>query len=151
MVVVRKPDDRRVRLGPLEVTLLLEASDGAGFSLVLFDAEPGTTAPPQLHANSREDWSALVLEGELTLSTETGPQTVASCELVFIPRDTPFNWRNAGPGRLRFVAVYSPAGFEQFFPDARAAVDQAGGMPTDPQELGQILMPLWQHYGVQPG
>jgi hypothetical protein len=56
--------------------------------------------------------------------------------LISIPWGVPrcqnqrtFKWRNTGPGLLRYFALYMPAGFEQFFRDAPAAVEQAGGMP----------------------
>jgi hypothetical protein len=35
----------------------------------LFEAGAGAVVPPQLHANTREDWCALICEGEMTIGT----------------------------------------------------------------------------------
>jgi quercetin dioxygenase-like cupin family protein len=135
-------------MGPLRLTILLDVADGVGLSVVLFEAAAGAVAPAQLHANTRESWCALICYGEMTVGTSGGELRARPGELIFVPRDAPFNWRNGGTGPLRFFAFYMPAGFEQFFPDAAAAVAQAGGMPADPAELGRLLMPLWRRYGV---
>jgi mannose-6-phosphate isomerase-like protein (cupin superfamily) len=135
-------------MGPLRLSVLVEAADQVGFSVALFEAGPGAIAPPQLHANTREDWCALICEGEMTIGTPDGERTAGAGAVIFVPRDASFNWRNSGPGSLRYFALYMPAGFEHFFSDAAAAVEQAGGMPTDPAELGRLLMPLWHRYGV---
>jgi mannose-6-phosphate isomerase-like protein (cupin superfamily) len=148
IVIRNSASGRQVGLGPLKVTILLEAADGLGVSVALFEAGAGAVAPPQLHANTREDWCALICEGEMTVGTSRGERRAGPGEVIFVPRNAPFNWRNGGPGALRYFAFYMPAGFEQFFPDAAAAVEQAGGMPADPVDLGRLLMPLWRRYGV---
>jgi mannose-6-phosphate isomerase-like protein (cupin superfamily) len=148
-VLVRSSADaHRVSLGPLGVTILLEMGDGLPFSVALFEAPPGATAPPQLHANTREDWCALICEGEMTIGTLHGERRGSRGVVMVVRRGVPFNWRNAGPGPLRFFAIYAPAGFENFFPDAAVAVERAGGMPSDPVQLGRLLMPLWRQYEI---
>jgi mannose-6-phosphate isomerase-like protein (cupin superfamily) len=144
-------ETRKVSLRPLTVTILLESADGLPFSVALFEAPPGATAPPQLHANTREDWCALVCDGEITVGTSHGERRCGPGAVMFVPRGVPFNWRNAGPGPLRYFALYSPGGFEHFFQDAAAAVEQVGGMPAEPAELGRLLMPLWRQYGISQG
>jgi mannose-6-phosphate isomerase-like protein (cupin superfamily) len=148
-ILIRSSSDAgKVALGPLEVTILLESADGLPFSIVKFEAPPGATAPPQLHANTREDWCALICEGAMAIGTPYGERRAGPGAVMFVPRGVPFNWRNAGPGPLRYFALYMPAGFEQFFRDASAAVEKAGGMPPLPVQLGHLMMPLWRQYGV---
>ena len=92
---------RKVSVGPLEVTILLESADGLPFSVAKFEAPPGATAPPQLHANTREDWCALICEGVMTIGTPRGERRLGPGAVMFVPRGAPFNWRNAGPATLR--------------------------------------------------
>jgi hypothetical protein len=84
----------------------------------------------------------------MAIGTPYGERRAGPGAVMFEPRDVPFNWRNAGPGPLRYFALYMPAGFEQFFRDASAAVEKAGGMPPLPVQLGHLMMPLWRQYGV---
>jgi oxalate decarboxylase/phosphoglucose isomerase-like protein (cupin superfamily) len=84
----------------------------------------------------------------MVIGTPYGERRAGPGAVMFVPRGVPFNWRNAGPGPLRYFALYMPAGFEQFFRDASAAVEKAGGMPPDPVQLGHLMMPLWRQYGV---
>lgn len=147
--MIRPDDGVHLKAGPATVTLKVTADHGARFSLVDYLVGPSFAAPPQLHAHTREDWAAYVVEGELVFVLGTTEKTVGAGSIILIPAGVPFAWRNDDPERpARYLAVYAPAGFEQFFADVVADVLDQGG--PSPQTMTAVIPPLWARYGVEP-
>jgi quercetin dioxygenase-like cupin family protein len=78
------------------------------------------TLPPRalaapLHRHSREDELSIVLEGELSALLGDDVVVAGAGEYVWKPRDQWHTFWNAGPGKLRFVELLMPAGFEGYF------------------------------------
>lgn len=68
----------------------------------------------------------------MAVGTPEGERRAGPGQVIFVPWDAPFNWRNAGPGPLRYFAMYRTAGFEEFFADAAAAWMRPEGCPPNP-------------------
>jgi quercetin dioxygenase-like cupin family protein len=83
------------------------------FAMITQDVSPGTTIP--IHAHDNEDEVIFIQSGhgEATL----GDQTVqlAAGSTLFVPQGTWHGGRNTGSDTLRWIALYSPSGFEGYF------------------------------------
>jgi mannose-6-phosphate isomerase-like protein (cupin superfamily) len=147
-VVVRADDGTRLDGRPSTVTIKVGAEHGAAFSVAVFEAAAGFRAPPELHGHTREDWAAYVLAGEVAFATDEGEVRAASGDLVLFRRGTRFAWSNPAPEPARFLAIYAPAGFERFFADLGQALTDQPDAIRDPAEMGRIVRPLWERYGI---
>jgi quercetin dioxygenase-like cupin family protein len=101
-----------------------------------------------LHAHTHEDWTAYVLTGEVTFATDEGDIVAAAGDAVVMKRGTRFAWSNDGSETVRYLAIWSPAGFERFFSDLGEAVRDQPEVIGDPEAMGRIVRPLWQRYGI---
>jgi quercetin dioxygenase-like cupin family protein len=123
------------------VTVKVAAADGAGFSLVEYVVPAGFAPPPVLHRHTRESAVVYVLEGELTYRFADGGTVAGPGTLVQLPAGAWFRWANESGRPARMLAMFSPAGFEQFFLDVLGAAADAGG------DLGAVIGPLRARYG----
>ena len=85
---------------------------------------PGTSIPVHLH--QREDEIIFIQSGrgEATLGDDTVALTGGS--ILFVPQGTWHGGRNTGTDLLRWIAIYSPSGFEGYFREiGRLTPDQA--------------------------
>jgi len=147
--LVLGPDDGHVlQSGPTRITLKVTAQESNRFSLVDYHVAPGFAPPPALHFHEQEDWMAYVLEGELTFVFDGGETSAVAGSVIFIPRGTPFAWRNEREEPARYLAVYAPAGFEQFFLDVGEGVAARGG--ASQETMAAVIPPLWEKYRIRP-
>lgn len=137
----------RLRMGANEIALKVTSAQGEKFALLEFYVAPRFTAPPVLHHHTREDWAAYVVEGEVTFAFSEREVRAPAGTTVFVPAGADFAWRNDREEPARYLAIYAPAGFEQFFSDLAGAI--AGGAPT-PEVMRQVIPPLWAKYEVSP-
>jgi mannose-6-phosphate isomerase-like protein (cupin superfamily) len=90
------------------------------FSIVDHPLAPRELAAP-LHRHHREDEYSFVLEGTLGALLGDEVVTAGPGSWVFKPRGQWHTFWNAGDGPCRIIEVISPAGFEDFFREIRAA------------------------------
>lgn len=126
----------------IEVRLGVE--DGAGLSLVEYVVPAHFSPPAVLHRHTREDAVVYVLEGELHYWFEAGDHAVRAGDVVHLRRGGWFRWANPTDAPARMLAMFSPAGFEQFFVDVAVETEAAGG---DRAALGPVLAALRERYG----
>lgn len=99
---------------------------------------PRFAAPPMLHHHTREDWVAYVVEGEVIFIFSDGEVRAPTGTTVFVPAGADFAWRNDADEPARYLAIHSPAGFDQFFVDVAEEVTGRGGAPT-PEVMQQVV------------
>jgi mannose-6-phosphate isomerase-like protein (cupin superfamily) len=131
------PEDGWVVLGPGEgqrysppghpgVVLKADAPTTQGrYSLLEFTvADDG----PPLHVHHDAEEAFYVLGGQIY--TRVGAETVRATTggFVLVPRGTPHTFANSGDRPGHMLAIFSPPGFEQFFPQV-AALDEPPGTP----------------------
>lgn len=121
----------------------LRADRSPRFAIVDYKVGPRFVAPPVLHHHVEDDWAGYVLEGTLTFVFSDRTEAAHAGDVIFVPRRTPFAWRNDADAPARFLAIYAPAGFESYFDDIAAAL-AGGGTALTPE----ILAPLWARHGV---
>ncbi len=131
------------------VTHKLRGEDtGGAFSLV--EVELFGDGPPQ-HIHKNEDETFYVLEGEINVLMGEQTVKVTAGSFAFIPKGTVHAMCRVGPKPARFLATYSPPGFERFFDeaagldlrdtDAYVAKAQALAKKYNMEVVGPPLMP----------
>src|SRR5919199_2269935 len=148
--VIGPDEGTRLRIGANEITLKVTSAQGEKFALVEYYVPPRFAAPPVLHHHTREDWAAYVVEGELTFVFPEREVNAPAGATVFVPAGADFAWRNDRDEAARYLAIYAPAGFEQFFLDLAGAVAASGGGAPTPEVMRQVIPPLWAKYEVRP-
>lgn len=132
------------------VSIRVRAEDTAGaFSVVEMQAPPGFQAPPVRHRHSNVDWYALIEDGEIVIELDGVEHRVPRGGLVVVPRGVAFRWCNASHEHgVRWLATYTPAGFERFFVDMVGRLRALGHPPT-PSDMTAIASSLWKQYDVE--
>jgi quercetin dioxygenase-like cupin family protein len=132
------------------VSIRVGAEDTAGaFSVVEMQVPPRFQAPPVPHRHSNVDWYAHVEEGEVAIELDGVEHRVQTGGVVVVPRGVAFRWWNASHEHgVRWLATYTPGGFERFFVDMVERLRTLGHPPT-PSDMASIARPLWTEYGVE--
>ena len=118
------------------VTFLVESQrTGNAWSLLAYDAPPGfVAAAPHTHARTTETF--FVLEGTLTVRLEQAEVEVDAFGCVVVPPRTRHTFRNAGHETVRFLALASPGGHDDFLRELLALIAAAPAWPpADPTPL----------------
>jgi len=128
------------------ITRLLGANDGAGLSLIVYEAPGGFAPPPVLHRHTRESCVGYVVEGALRYWFDDGAEHLAPAgSAVCLPSGAWFRWGNASPTETaKVLFMFTPAGFDEFFFDLGAALNTPG---FDMASFGSVLHDLRARYG----
>jgi mannose-6-phosphate isomerase-like protein (cupin superfamily) len=87
--------------------------DRGRFGMITQDVSPGTSIPVHLHECEDEIIFIQSGTGEATLGDDRVSLRPGS--VLFVPQQTWHGGRNTGAGTLRWIAIYSPSGFEGYF------------------------------------
>ncbi len=119
-----------------------EETSGA-YALIEYKAAPKFAGNPRSIQRDRET-ALYVLEGELTV--QVGDQTVKAPAGAFIqvPRGSVFAFSNPGSNPARFLALYSPGGFEKYFEEMTEVIERHGYPPPP-----DVMAPIVRKYGVE--
>lgn len=131
--------------GGIRVELLARARDtGGSFTFMRYTAPAGFTGPP-LHVHRDLDESMLLLEGRLRVRLGDEEQDVNAGGFMWMPRDVPHAFANAGDSPARFVGIISPPGrMEEFF---AAVAEELAGTEGPPDR--DRLMELNAKHGIE--
>jgi mannose-6-phosphate isomerase-like protein (cupin superfamily) len=121
----------------------LSAADGLGFSVIEQHIPPRFSPPPVEHRQTREAVAVYVVEGELTYWLDGEAVPAPAGALVHLPRLAWWRWANEADRPCRILAIFAPAGFEQYFLELTAAIASAGG----PQNAADTFTRLRARYG----
>lgn len=133
--ILSPSDGQLIWLGGLGVHFKLDGADTQGtFSVVEHPLEPGAFAPP--HTHSREDEFSYVLEG--TVGVKLGDQEflVSSGSYIVKPRGIPHAFWNPGPEPARLLEIIAPAGFEHYFVQLAALLNN--NVPRDDEAIEKL-------------
>jgi mannose-6-phosphate isomerase-like protein (cupin superfamily) len=93
------------------------------FAMITQDVSPGTVIPVHLHENEDEIIFIQSGTGEATLGDST--VALAAGATLHVPQGTWHGGRNTGTVTLKWIAIYSPSGFEGYFREiGRRAPDE---------------------------
>ena len=150
-VILQANAGERLAFAGNEVTFKLTGEESGGaFSVIEYAVAPGFVAPPVLHANTLEAWAGYVLEGTLGFEFEDGRRVIADeGAFLFLPRGTMFRWWNETEKPARWLCIYSPAGFENYFKEVGALIADLPKESFDIKQAMPRIMPLWVKYGIK--
>lgn len=95
------------------------------------------------HVHRAHDESFYVLDGSLTVATETGEVVLEAGDLAHAPRGSVHGFRNASPDTVvHALCLYTPPGYEQYFRDVHAAVAAGDDLTVE------LLAELRSHYAT---
>lgn len=135
MVMTPRQRDHTVWLLGLGVRFLVSGEEtGGAFSIVEHPMLPRALGAP-LHTHTREDEISYVIEGKVGVQIGDRVETAGPGAVIFKPRGVPHAFWNAGDAPAKLLEVITPAGFEDYFVAAAAAM--AGG-PPDLAAMGAI-------------
>ena len=83
------------------------------FGMITQEVSPGTSIPVHLH--EREDEIIFIQSGIGEGIVADDRVSLVPGSVMFVPQGTWHGGRNTGPDTLRWIAIYSPAGFEGYF------------------------------------
>jgi quercetin dioxygenase-like cupin family protein len=137
--VVRAGEGRTVRWGPSGTIRVLGAADSTGgaFSIHEANEEPGSAAP--LHVHHGEAEAFYVVEGTIELTCGDQTVTATAGDFVHTPKDVPHMYTVVGERPARVLLIFSRPGFEQFFLEAGAPLDEPPAGPPDPAHMQRLL------------
>ena len=127
-----REDGELVYVGRDPVRIKVSPSGGGRLAMITQDVSAGTTIP--IHAHDREDEIIFIQSGrgEATLGDQRVP--LAAGSMLFVPQGTWHGGRNTGTEILRWIAIYSPSGFEGYFREIGRPSADAPPHPTTPEE-----------------
>ncbi len=110
--------DTRVRI------LADSAATSGRYSMVEVYAPPSIDGPPP-HIHDDADELFHVLEGGMKVLIENDWRIARAGDTIIVPRGLLHTFSNPFLSSCRFLAHYSPAGFERFFVDAGIPVERS--------------------------
>lgn len=138
-VVVRPDEGLSVRWGPAGGVMRIIAGAGStdgSFSVCESTEPPGSGAP--LHVHHAEAEAFYVLDGTIELTCGEQTLTAAAGDFVHAPKGVPHKYVVVGEQPARILLLFSRPGFESFFAEAGAPLDQPPG-PPDPDRMQRAL------------
>jgi mannose-6-phosphate isomerase-like protein (cupin superfamily) len=127
-----RDDGELVYVGRDPVRIKVSPSGGGRLAMITQDVSAGTSIP--IHAHDREDEIIFIQSG--TGEATLGDQKVSleAGSTMFVPQGTWHGGRNTGSEILRWIAIYSPSGFEGYFREIGRPSPDAPPRPTTPEE-----------------
>ena len=130
------------RRAPMRIKVDSRAVPGTPMSMLVSEVQPGQMIPVHLHRNEDEIIFIHTGEGIVTL----GEQRVASSAgaMLYAPKGIWHGVENTGGETITWCAIWSPAGFEQYFKELSTLYARAGDPPTTEETAA-----LGRKYGME--
>jgi quercetin dioxygenase-like cupin family protein len=127
---------------------LVSADTNGAFTLIETTARPEFAPPPHIH--HRQDEYFYILEGSFEFSCEGRTFTAGAGSVVHLPKGRVHTHRAAGSAPARALALYTPAGLEQFIEEAGTPVVDHTATPAPPAmpDLEKIVA-IASKYGIE--
>ena len=112
-VALAADDGELVYVGRDPVRIKVSPGTNGRFGMITQDVGPGTSIPVHLHEKEDEIIFIQSGTGEATLGEEK--VVLGAGSMLFVPQGTWHGGRNTGRDTLKWIAIYSPSGFEGYF------------------------------------
>ena len=110
------------------VMTLKVTDDEGGPAFYEYSCPPAATAAPP-HVHHGHDETFYVVEGSFEFAVGEHLQVLGPGGFVYVPRETPHAFRNAGDAPGRIVGTLSAGSFAQYFRELAAVIDATGRAP----------------------
>ena len=124
----------------LNALLIVKATGeqtGGAFTLIDNVGPSGGESPYHVHHN--EDEAFYVLEGEMTVYVGGEKIKAEPGTWVYGPREVPHGFRIGGASPVRFLLLYTPAGFEQFFVEVGEPARELTLPTAEPPNMERLI------------
>jgi quercetin dioxygenase-like cupin family protein len=138
-LIVRPGEGPAVRWGPAGVVRIIAGAEttDSSFSVVEATEQPGSAAP--LHVHHAEAEAFYLVEGTIELTCGDQTLTAEAGDFVYTPQDVPHRYAVVGDQPARVLLLFSRPGFESFFTEAGAPINQPSAGPPDPEQFRRIV------------
>jgi len=127
-IIVQPGEGKAVTaFGDTVVFKLVGGQTGNEITIGLVITPPG--GGPPLHVHHRDHEIFIIESGDLEMNVAGEWKKSPPGSVVFLPKDIPHQFRNAGATPARHWVILTPSGFEHFF--ERAAAIFAADRPPD--------------------
>lgn len=135
-VVVRNGEGSAVRWGPAGVVRVLAGVDSTSgsFSVCEVTEGPGSAAPLHIHRGEAEAF--YIVDGTIELTCGDESLVATTGDFVYTPRGVPHKYAVVGDRPARVLLLFSRPGFESFFLEAGAPLDEP---PAGPPDVARLL------------
>ena len=113
------------------------SSTDRSFSLVEVTDTPGVGAP--LHVHHGEAEAFYILDGTIELTCGTEAVVAHAGDFIYAPKDVPHKYLVVGDKPARLLLLFSRPGFEMFFAEGGAPLDQAPAGPPDADAFRRLV------------
>lgn len=125
-------DGELVYVGRDPVRIKVSPPGGGRLAMITQDVSAGTSIP--VHAHDREDEIIFIQSGTGEATLGDHKVTLGTGSTLFVPQGTWHGGRNTGTGILRWIAIYSPSGFEGYFREIGRQSPDDPPRPMTPEE-----------------
>ena len=106
-------DGELVYVGRDPVRIKISPAKVGRFAMITQDVSAGTSIP--IHLHEKEDEIIFIQSGTGEATIGDARVTLAAGSTLFVPQGTWHGGRNTGTDILKWIAIYSPSGFEGYF------------------------------------
>jgi quercetin dioxygenase-like cupin family protein len=136
-----------IRIGPLEITFLIEGSESNGGAAVFECLIPAGSRVPAPHSHDAYEETVYGVEGVSTWTVEGEARDIGPGEALCIPRGAVHQFENRGDADVKVLSIVTPGILgPQYFRDVAAVVAEANGGPPDPARLAEAM----RRHGLTP-
>lgn len=137
-VAVAKPGESRFKFTSQQFAqrgLCKVTSDDSGGACSIFELGALPKFGPPRHVHHREDEWYYVLAGDFLFEVSGENYSLPTGGCIWLPRDIPHCWGNAGTTAGKLILLCEPGGFEKFFEEAAQGPPLASQDPADLHKL----------------
>jgi quercetin dioxygenase-like cupin family protein len=125
---------------------------GGQFSLTEMLYPAGAVVPRHVH--HREDEVFYVIDGEITMQIGEDSYRVGAGETIFAPRDVPHGFTVTSSNPVRYLILYTPAGYEGFIlessqPARQPALPPRPEHPPTQEQMDEIALLMATKFGCE--
>ncbi len=148
--IIVKPGDGKsiTAFGDTIVFPLVGSQTGDEITIGIVSTPPG--GGPPLHVHRRENEIFLMESGDIEVLAEGEWIKAPPGSVVFLPKDVPHQFRNAGDTTSRHWVICTPSGFENFYSKC-SDLFAAGGPPDMEKIMGTCAEFGMEILGPPPG
>ena len=136
---MRSGEGQTLRWGPegkVRIVAGANSTDNA-FSIVEVTDPPGSGAPLHVHHGEAEGF--YILDGTIELTCGTEAVVAHAGDFIYAPKDVPHKYLVVGDKPARLLLLFSRPGFEMFFAEGGAPLDQAPAGPPDADAFRRLV------------